>query len=85
MGPSDKQQKHFVNPNQARTHDYFNILTLPVICFVNIYHICTLYAAPEDMAPPALTAVSLPRTSNDLSWTLLWYVIPVYLCMCEHM
>jgi len=57
----------------------FNIVSLPIISSINIYHLYVLYQQPEDLTPPALTLFSMPRISHDISWNFLWYAFLLYL------
>jgi len=59
-------------------HDYFNILTLPLICYLHAWHMNILYSQPTD--EDRITWLSLPRESaNSQAWNCLYWAFFVYI------
>ncbi len=58
-------------------HDYYNIVTLPILVWCNLLHMQACYDAPRD--PDPLTMFSLTRISNSWTFDLIWWVFLFYI------
>ena len=67
-----------VNDYQNRIHDFFNLIVLPIISSVYVWHMLTLYSMPPD--DDQITILSLPRESgNSLAWRVLYGFFMTYM------
>jgi hypothetical protein len=77
-----KALKGHVDDASNKIHDFFNLLTLPVICALFVCHMLTLSAMPPDL--DRITRLSLPRESGSSGspvWSYLYWSFLLYICV----
>ena len=60
-----------------RIHDYFNLLTLPMVFAAYCWHMWALYQQPRDDF--VITPLSFPRESKHVAWDVCYWTFCVYI------
>jgi hypothetical protein len=74
---TDDKDKPVVDDYLNRMHDEFNLVCLPLVIVGYLWHTYACMSQPSDL--DQITIFSLPRISNDVSWTYLWWCFTIYI------